>query len=240
MRVEYCGELTDVEAERGLTLGASGDIVLDTNDALDDVVAHVGFDGDLWWLANRSRRVELGATDESKGLRSYLPPGARFPIAFAAIRVEFRAGPTVYDFCVIADRDDLRPRGLRSGSVRSIARPDLAGSARDRIPLTPSQRLLLVALCERDLRGEPGGPHPVPVSWALAERLGWTLTAFNRRLDTICEKLDRAGVPGVRGARGMHAGDRRQRLAEFAVSHDLVVASDLDLLPSERELRATG
>ena len=39
----------------------------------------------------------------------------------------------------------------------------------------------------------------LPTSAQAAERIGWTLTRFNRKLDNVCDKLDRIGVPGMRG-----------------------------------------
>ncbi len=221
MHVDYCGEISVVSAD-GLTLGAAADVVLDSNPELDPVVAHLERRDAVWWLVNRSDAIGLEVGD-GRGLRAAMEPGARFPIVAATLRVEFRAGPTTYDFDIIAEEVGVAP------VTRIDAGGERAGTLHERVAFTPSQRLLLVALCESRLRGERG--QRIPPSWELAERLGWTVTAFNRKLDSICEKLDRLGVSGLRGARGMHAGDRRRRLAEFAVEHDLVTDADLDLLP---------
>jgi hypothetical protein len=63
-----------------------------------------------------------------------------------------------------------------------------------------------------------------------AERLGWPLTTFNRKLDNVCEKLDKVGVQGLRGGRGKLATNRRARLVEYAVASHLVSRDDLVLL----------
>jgi len=63
-----------------------------------------------------------------------------------------------------------------------------------------------------------------------AERLGWTVTRFNRKLDNVCDKLDRVGVPGLRGGRGEYATNRRVRLVEHALAARLVTRADLPLL----------
>ena len=70
----------------------------------------------------------------------------------------------------------------------------------------------------------------LPTSAQAAERIGWTLTRFNRKLDNVCDKLDRMGVQGLRGGVGKLASNRRARLVEYAVSSQLVTRSDLALL----------
>ena len=67
-----------------------------------------------------------------------------------------------------------------------------------------------------------------------AKRLGWPLTKFNRKLDNVCEKLDRVGVRGLRGGRaGGAASNRRTALVEHAVSTLMVTAEDLPMLDEE-------
>ena len=56
------------------------------------------------------------------------------------------------------------------------------------------------------------------------------MTTFNRKLDNVCEKLDKIGVDGLRGGRGKLATNRRARLVEYAVATRLVSVDDLALL----------
>jgi hypothetical protein len=56
------------------------------------------------------------------------------------------------------------------------------------------------------------------------------MTTFNRKLDNVCEKLDKIGVDGLRGGRGRLATNRRARLVEYAVATRLVSVDDLALL----------
>jgi hypothetical protein len=107
----------------------------------------------------------------------------------------------------------------------------VAGDA-TRVPLalTESQKLLVVALAEPVLRKPGGGLTAVPTSAAAAQRLGWPVTTFNRKLDAVCEKLDRGGVEGLRGGAGNLASLRKARLVEYAVLARLVSAEDLALL----------
>ena len=72
-------------------------------------------------------------------------------------------------------------------------------------------------------------PAPSSVSLAAA-RLGWTLPTFNRKLDNVCDKLDKFGVSGLRGGRNKLASNRRARLVEYAISTRLVTPEDLDTL----------
>ena len=95
------------------------------------------------------------------------------------------------------------------------------------VTLTTSQRQLVVALAENVLAQPTAGRARVPSSAEAAARLGWSMTTFNRKLDNVCEKLDKLGVEGLRGGRGKLATNRRARLVEYAVATRLVSADDL-------------
>ena len=97
------------------------------------------------------------------------------------------------------------------------------------LPLTPSQRLLIVALAEPTLR-EPTAGLQIPANKQTAARLHWTITKFNRKLDNVCAKLTKAGVAGLHGTPGNLAANRRRTLVEFALQSGLVTADDLDLI----------
>lgn len=81
------------------------------------------------------------------------------------------------------------------------------------------------------LRRDGTGFSAIPSSAEAAKRLGWALTRFNRKLDNVCDKLDRVGVVGLRGGGvGKLATNRRARLVEHAVTSHLVTPADLHLL----------
>ena len=101
--------------------------------------------------------------------------------------------------------------------------------------LTESQKLLILALSEPMLAREGSGMSSVPTSAQAAQRLGWQMTKFNRKLDNVCDKLDRLGVRGLRGGPGKLASNRRARLVEHAVLSRLVVREDLPLLDRSQE-----
>ena len=63
-----------------------------------------------------------------------------------------------------------------------------------------------------------------------AERLGWKVTKFNRKLDNVCQKLADAGIRGLHGGPGKLASNRKSRLVEHALSTRMVTEADLVLL----------
>lgn len=58
---------------------------------------------------------------------------------------------------------------------------------------------------------------------------------FQPKLDNVADKLDRMGVPGMRGRPGSLATHRRVRLVEYAVAARLVSSADLHLLDEEKQ-----
>jgi len=98
------------------------------------------------------------------------------------------------------------------------------------VSLTPDQKLLIVALCEPFLRRREAGTSQIPSSAVAAERLGWTITRFNRKLDNVCQKLADAGTRGLHGGVGKLATNRKARLVEHALSTKLVTEDDLVLV----------
>jgi hypothetical protein len=141
---------------------------------------------------------------------------------FDRLHVLFGAGSTSYDLTLHTHGDFA----VDPGSHPATAGDETIGG----VPLSPSQRLLVVALAENVLRQVDSGRGEIPSSADAAARLGWTLTAFTRKLDTVCGKLERDGVSGLRGGRGKLATNRRMRLVEHAVATRLVTRDDLVLL----------
>lgn len=107
---------------------------------------------------------------------------------------------------------------------------DVGQTTVGRTSFTPDQKLLMLALCESVLRRGNRGAGGVPSSAEAAERLGWTLTKFNRKLDNVCAKLANSGIRGLHGGPGKLATNRRARLVEYALAAQLVNAADLDSL----------
>jgi hypothetical protein len=220
--VEFAGERHEVPVDREFAIGRGGDLVIDDNRYLHRRFLTLSAERGLWWLSNVGSRIAATVTDGSGRLHARLAPGGRIPVVFDRLHVLFGAGSTNYD---------LTLHSAGCFSVDPAPRVDAIDETTiGNVPLSPSQRLLVVALAENVLRQTEAGRGEIPNSADAASRLGWTLTAFTRKLDTICGKLEREGVTGLRGGRGKLATNRRMRLVEHAVATRLVTREDLVLL----------
>lgn len=222
LHVEFAGELIPVDPSREFTIGRDGDLVVDDNRYLHRRFLTIRADRAMWWLENSGTRLAATLTDSTGRVHASLAPGARLPIVFDRLHVLFSAGSTTYDLELISD----------GGYAVAPSRPaaEIGDATVGDVPLSPAQRLLVVALAENVLRRTETGRGEVPGSAEAAARLGWTLAAFTRRLDTVCAKLEREGVTGLRGGRGRLATNRRLRLVEHAVATRLVTREDLAML----------
>ncbi|WP_338568233.1 hypothetical protein V7R84_09310 [Arachnia propionica] len=77
------------------------------------------------------------------------------------------------------------------------------------------------------------GSWQIPSAGEAAARLGWAQTRFNRKLDNVCDKLDKAGVKGLHGGVGSLVSSRRANLVDWAVSSRLVTTEHLPVLDIE-------
>jgi len=223
LTVDYCGEIYTAEPGHALVIGRDADVSIDDNPFLHRHFLELTDRGDLWWLSNVGTLLSTTVADEFGGLQAWLAPGGQLPLVFPRTVVWFTAGPTTYEL-------DIHLSGWLFEPVRQ--RSDLAGSVTvGRVSLTPDQHLLLVGLCEPVLRRQNRGGVASPTSNAVAERLGWTPTKFNRKLDNVCDKLARLGVRGLHGDPSRLATSRKARLIEYALATQLVTAEDLSLLP---------
>jgi hypothetical protein len=230
LAIEFAGETFRVSPDRVFIVGREGDLAIDDNLYLHRHFLTVQNVDGLWLLSNVGTRLSATVTDTGGRVQAWLAPGARLPLVFAATSVIFTAGPTTYEFTVHAAEPAFRESG--------IAADDDGLSTIGDVPLTHSQRVMILALAEPLLRREGTGMGELPTSAQAAERIGWTLTRFNRKLDNVCDKLDRIGVQGLRGGVKSYATNRRARLVEHAIAARLVTREDLPLL--DEELRSSG
>lgn len=220
--IEYAGEYFTVSPGQQFLIGREGDLELDDNRFLHRLFLSVEEAGGMWWLVNIGSRLSATVTDTEGRVQAQLAPGARLPIVFASTTVVFSAGPTTYELSITTAQPAFR---------ETLPEVDAGGdSTIGAVPLTVSQKLLIVALAEPVLRREGTGMSELPSSQGAAERLGWALTRFNRKLDNVCDKLDRQGVPGLRGGVTSSATNRRVRLVEHAVASRLITRADLAML----------
>lgn len=230
LRIDFCGEKFTTQPGRDFTIGREGDLEIDDNPYLHRRFLMLAEEHGLWWIANAGSLLSATITDGSGGVQAWLPPGARLPIVFPTMQVLFSAGSTTYDLFIENDQEFFSTTNIHSGASGTTT----IGV----VPLTSSQRLLVVALAENVLRQDSPGRGDIPSSAQAAERLAWPLTTFNHKLDNVCEKLDKVGVQGLRGGRGKLATNRRARLVEYAVASHLVNRDDLILL--DRNASQTG
>jgi hypothetical protein len=225
--IDFCGEWYQ-PAEGGVfEIGREGDLEVDDNPYLHRRFLHIVQQNGIWWLDNVGSMLSATVADAGGGMQAWLAPGARIPLVFACTRVVFTAGPTTYEFDVHLKTPAFREQRPRSaGAGETTIGP---------VVFTDSQRALIVALAEPILRREGTGLSAIPSSAAAAARLGWAITRFNRKLDNVCDKLDRVGVAGLRGGPGKLATNRRARLVEHAVTSHLVTAGDLSLLDTLKD-----
>ncbi len=224
--VDFCGEEYAVQPGESLVIGREGDIVVDDNPFLHRRFLQLTHHQGIWWLANLGSHLSATVADPDGGVNAWLAPGARMPVVFEHTVVWFTAGPTTYGFDIHLDQAPFEPT--------RVDEPLSGNTTMGRVSLTPDQRLLVAALCERALlKGEPGASS-VPQSSEAAARLGWAITRFNRKLDNVCQKLTAAGVRGLHGSNDRLASSRRARLVEYALATRLVTRADLNLLPERR------
>lgn len=220
--VTFADQEFDIPIDGSVLIGREGDIRLDTNPYLHRHFLEVAGDGEMWWLLNVGSRLAAYVTDGSGGLQATLSAGGRLPLLFEATSVTFTAGDHAYHILIRTTAPSFRPVDLPEGEV--------GATTNGAVVLTTSQRALIVALAEPMLRREGAQVSEIPTSAAAAERLGWTMTRFNRKLDNVCDKFDAIGVAGLRGSVGQLATQRRARLVEYAVVSRIVTAADLELL----------
>lgn len=222
IQIDFVGELYEAQPGEDFSIGRDADLVIDENPYLHRKFLMLRYEYGMWWLMNVGSLLSATVTDESGQVQSWLSPGAKLPIVFQHLNVMFSAGSTTYDFTLRAQTDYFNTSHVNTSPG--------GNTTRDAVHLTTSQRQLIVALSEDILRQNAPGRGDIPASNDAAERLGWSMTTFNRKLDNVCEKLDKMGVSGLRGGRGKLATNRRARLVEYALATRMISADDLVLL----------
>ncbi len=186
--MDYAGEYFHLYPGDSFTMGREGTLAIDDNPFLHRTFLRIARYDSFWWLANVGTRLTATVTDGSGRFQAWLAPGGRIPLVFHHTGVIFTAGATTYELSIYADAPKFEALGPQDDAGGTTTLGNVA--------LTASQHLLVVALAEPMLRREGAGMSEMPTSQAAAERLGWTITKFNRKLDSVCEKLARGGVEG--------------------------------------------
>lgn len=221
--VDYCGEQYDVAADQTFTVGRDADLVVDEdNQFLHRKIVEFSHDTGFWWIANVGTRLSVTVSGEAGTLQSVIGPGSRVPVVLPRLAVLFSAGETTYEIDVTCSIPTFTvpPTGTEADGDRTLGA----------VNLTATQFRLIVALAEHMLRRVGSGPSDLPSNARAAQRLGWSMTTFNRKLDNVCDKFSQAGVKGLRGGPGQLATNRRARLVEYAVAARIVRAEHLPML----------
>ena len=233
LEVEFAGERHELVPGRDFTMGRVGDLVIDENPYLHRNFLTLTFADGFWWLTNVGSRAAAVLADPAGLTRSTLTAGARLPLVFGHTVVTFSAGSTTYELNLTLDPPSWE-------SVSEGGEPGDGDTTIGPTTFTDSQLLCILALAEPLLRRSGTGAWQVPTAVQAASRLGWAQTRFNRKLDNVCDKLDRVGVKGLKGGPGRQALGRRAVLAEYAVNARIVRTDMLPALDAERRRSQGG
>ena len=221
--LDFAGEIHRIPRDQAFTIGREGDLALEDNPFLHRRFLVLQWQNGLWWVVNVGSRLGTTVAEAEGSSRSWVAPGARVPLVFPRMALVFTAGATTYEILLEVP-----------GPLYEVNTPEPGPSQGEttvgQVSLTPSQHLLILSLAEPWLRRTGTGPVDLPRNAEAAARLGWSMTRFNRKLDNVCDKLDRLGVKGMRGGPRSHASYRRNALVEYALAARLVTAKDLPLL----------
>ncbi|WP_194949778.1 hypothetical protein [Actinomyces trachealis] len=223
LAVDFCGEVYQVKPGEVFRVGREGDLAIDDNPFLHRSFLVLEHAHGLWWLSNVGSRLAASVADSTGSSVSHVAPGSRVPLVFPTMTIVFSAGATTYEILLEV------PCPAYDASMAVSTSTDMETTI-GAVSLTASQQLLILALAEPWLRRVGSGPVDLPRNVDAAARLGWSLTRFNRKLDNVCDKLDRVGVKGLRGGPQSHATFRRVALVDYALAARLVTAEDLPLL----------
>jgi hypothetical protein len=223
--LDFCGEDHSLDPGGSLTFGRAGELEIDDNPYMHRIVGRfVDRDG-VWCLENLGRTIVVTVRDAGGPSSAVIAPGSTTALVHGEFVCTFRAGPTRYELSGGLGDYEWATDLLGPAGAEGTATVDWG-----RVELNEDQHLLLLAMCEQRLRDPSAVDAPVLSNRQGATRLGWSVTKFNRKLDHLCEKLGRAGVPDVHGGIGANAFDRRRHLVEHALTVRLVAANELHLL----------
>ena len=223
LEIDFAGEMFHVSPGDSLTFGRDADLEVDTNRYLHRRVGMFQQRSGSWWLTNVGSAIAIEVCDASSPSRMTVSPGASAPVPFQRSIVRFQAGPSVYE--LLLDQPEAESFPKSSETMEGI--PTITST---NVSLNDEQRLLLVALAELRLRDRGSAKSAIHPNRAIASRLGWSTTKFNRKLDNLCAKFDRLGIAGLKGDSGGLASKRRERLVDHVLTVGLISQDDLRLL----------
>lgn len=223
LKVEFAGAIHILEGGERLTFGRDADLEIDTNPYLHRRVGVFRQRNGDWWVSNTGSAIAIEVCDDASPSRLTVAPGTSTPVPFRDSVVRFQAGPSVYELNLAMPDSP----SFDESPETTFGPPTIASSE---VPLNDEQRLLLVTLAEERLRDRGAPRSAIPPNRAVCQRLGWSTTKFNRKLDNLCAKFHRLGVAGLKGDSGALASNRRERLVDHVLTAGLISRADLELL----------
>ena len=220
--VAFIDEGHDLEPGSELSFGRNADIVIDdANQFMHRIVGSFVWHRDSWWVRNSSRHAEIELLAET-GKRVTIPAGSSELLDGPGV-IRFDAGASSYELEYALDTEISLP------TVELPRDEDDSYLTRDfgRIPLNEEQRAMLTELCRIRLTDPSATAADIPPNAEIANRLGWSLRKFDRKLDYICRRLAEEGVRGVRGVKGVEATDRRAVLVEHMITSGQITVADI-------------
>ena len=227
LHIGFIDELHVASVDETVTFGRTADIVIDeANQFMHRTVGVFFHQNNVWWVANKCKSSEITLVGASRKL-SRLSPDAVAALTEAEGLVRFEAGPSRYELgWARPGQDPLVPPTTDEELGQTIEMTRQFGV----VNINDEQRLLLVALADKQLRDSSVPPTDLPSNASVAHRLGWSGKKLDRKLDYLCARLDNEGVRGLRGEKGVEAVDRRARLVAHALSSGMITSSDVVLL----------
>ena len=224
LNVEYCGEVFPVTPGRPFTIGREADLILDdANQFLHRVFLRIDWESGMWWLRNVGSALSATVSSNQGEMQAWLSPMGQLPLVFPLVSVWFTAGETTYEFEI-----KIQAAPWESVEIEPVANGDVTIG---NLTMNVEQKLMVVALAEDILRRQNRGAGTIPTSQQAADRLGWPVTRFNRKLDYLCGKMADVGVRGLHGGPGKLATSRKARLVEYCLGTQMITIDDLSLLP---------
>jgi hypothetical protein len=230
LTVDFCGEHHEVPENGWLTVGREGDVVVDDNPYLHRRFLQIGQTDGLWWVVNVGDQLAATVADSEAACRHGCPvPGSRsfehdgsLPAGRISYELELHMAGLLEPIAMPGGRDH---RGTDAVHFRPAVAGHRAGE-----PILRSE-------------GECG----VGRRRRAAQRLGWTSTKFNRKLDNVSEARESAfGVHGAPESSGLNLAWWSTIAVRLVTTDDLLLLSrpdsgDLDDRPdAARAVRSRG
>ncbi|NLU66827.1 FHA domain-containing protein [Streptomyces sp. HNM0574] len=216
---------------RVATTGTSRTTLTIPHPGISRAAGEITATGAFWTVTNLSRRqTYVIENPEGAGEHIKVAPGrAEAPVPFEFSRMVLPAGGDLLGFDVWAPRHDY------------LEGPDIGGEATALpFPLDRGKKyfLVLAALCEPRLRGDPYAP--LPTVEQLIERLRPQWPAANRaavywNIDYLAVKLRLKPPPEEAGAAGsgQRLNGKKEALVSLALRFDLVREEQLSVLEGQ-------